>query len=105
MNSPQNPKDPWMRLVAGARRAQSPGNEESPFGFATRVAALADAAPRNRSSLFERFALRAVGVAALLAMASVAFTLKPAAPAGEGTSADAASEVAGEDALNALVNA
>ena len=44
----------------------------APYGFATRVAALAFARERRFVSLIERFALRALGVACLLALVSVA---------------------------------
>lgn len=104
MSSPQNSKDPWQRLVAAARQPSSSNDEHAPFGFATRVAALADAAPRIRSSLFERFALRAVGVAALLALGSVAFNLNTT-PTPRAANPDSTAEVVGEDALSVLVNA
>ena len=62
----------WARLTAAARRAPQAGKPAAPYGFSTRVAALAFAnADRPARSLFERFALRAVGVASLLAVASV----------------------------------
>ena len=61
----------WARLTAGARRAPRGTAAVAPFGFSTRVAALAFAAERPMRSLLERFSLRAVGVASLLAVASV----------------------------------
>ena len=61
----------WARLTAGARRAPRGTAAAAPFGFSTRVAALAFAAERPMRSLLERFSLRAVGVASLLAVASV----------------------------------
>ena len=61
----------WARLTAGARRAPRGTAAAAPFGFSTRVAALAFAAERPLRSLLERFSLRAVGVASLLAVASV----------------------------------
>lgn len=61
----------WARLTAGARRAPRGTDAATPFGFSTRVAALAFAAERPMRSLLERFSLRAVGVASLLAVASV----------------------------------
>ena len=59
------------RLTAGARRAPRGLDAAAPFGFSTRVAALAFAAEGPMRSLLERFSLRAVGVASLLAVASV----------------------------------
>jgi hypothetical protein len=59
------------RLTAGARRAPRGTDAAAPFGFSTRVAALAFAAEGPMRSLLERFSLRAVGVASLLAVASV----------------------------------
>ena len=68
---PDDTNQPWARLVAAARRAPASGDTAAPYGFATRVAALAFAAERPMRSLFERFSLRAVGVAGLLAVLSV----------------------------------
>lgn len=70
----------WLRLVAAARRAPADHRETAaPYGFSTRVAALAMAASVERplSALFERLSLRAVGVAGLLAAVSVAANLAP----------------------------
>lgn len=70
-----NPEDAaWQKLVAAARRAPADERETAaPYGFATRVAALAMAAePRPMAALLERFSWRALGLAALLAVASVA---------------------------------
>jgi hypothetical protein len=71
MNS-NSPRDPWPRLVAAARQFTDDRDTSAPYGFATRIAALALSSERRVASLFERFALRAVGVACLLAIASVA---------------------------------
>ena len=68
-----NPADSkWPRLAAAARSAPDDRATAAPYGFATRVAALALAPERNVASLFERFAFRALGVACLLALLSVA---------------------------------
>jgi hypothetical protein len=68
-----NPTPPeWQRLVASARRHSDRRDDRAPFGFATRVAALAFAAERPIMALFERLSLRAMGVACLLAVAAVA---------------------------------
>lgn len=70
--NPADPKHPWSRLAAAARRAPDSRDTAAPYGFATRVAALAMAAERPLGSLFERLSWRALGVACLLAFASVA---------------------------------
>jgi hypothetical protein len=62
---------PWARLTAAARRGPLAGDTAAPYGFATRVAARAFSVERPMRSLFERFSLRAVGVASLLAVLSV----------------------------------
>ena len=67
-----DPRHPWTRLTAAARRAQEERDFTPPYGFATRVAALALSQEQRISSLFERFALRAVALSCLLALASVA---------------------------------
>ena len=73
MSPPFNgPRHPWSRLTSAARRAPDDRDPSAPYGFATRVAALALAHERTMMSLFERFALRAVVVAGLLALGSVA---------------------------------
>ena len=67
-----DPRHPWSRLTTAAREVRDERDASAPFGFATRIAALALAQERRVASLFERFALRAVGVASLLALFSVA---------------------------------
>ena len=67
-----DPRHPWSRLTAAAREIPADQNTSAPYGFATRVAALALAQEKKITSLFEHFALRAVGVATLLALFSVA---------------------------------
>ena len=67
-----NPPDSkWPRLTAAARVARDDRDTAAPYDFATRVAALA-LAPERAGSLLERFSLRALGLAALLAVACVA---------------------------------
>ena len=88
MNSPDHA---WQRLAAAARRA-SPVDERdtaAPYGFATRVVARALAVEPSRISMIERFSLRALGIASLLAMVTAAASYPtiakgfapPAAPA------------------------
>ncbi len=67
-----NPSDQkWNRLTAGARSAPDDRDTAAPYGFSTRVVALAFAQQRV-GSLLERFSLRALGIAALLALVCVA---------------------------------
>ncbi len=70
--NPSDPQHPWNRLATAARRAPDDRDTAAPYGFATRVAALALAQERAVVSLLERFSLRALGLACLLAVASVA---------------------------------
>ena len=67
-----DPRHPWSRLTAAARTARDDRDVSAPYGFATRIAALAMAQEQRVASLFDRFALRAVSVASLLALFSVA---------------------------------
>lgn len=67
-----DPRHPWARLTAAARTVRDDRDASAPYGFATRVAALALAQEEKVASLFDRFALRALGVACLLAIGSVA---------------------------------
>jgi len=66
------PKSPWDRLAAAARQVTDDRDATVPYGFATRVAALALGSERRAISLLERFSLRAVMVACALALLSVA---------------------------------
>lgn len=61
----------WQRLAAAARQAPAADDEPAPFGFSTRVAALAFDAGRGAPSIFGRLALRAAAVAGLLAVLAV----------------------------------
>ncbi len=73
-------RDSWNRLVALARQAPHSDNGavEVPFGFATRVAARGLAAmDRGMASLFEPFALRALGIAAVAAIMIMALGFNP----------------------------
>jgi hypothetical protein len=74
MNPPlKSPRDPWSRLVAAAREVDDERSTSAPYGFATRVAAIAFTQERKIGSLLEAFALRAMALAALLALGSVAW--------------------------------
>jgi hypothetical protein len=69
-----NPNDTgWQKLVAAARRSTDDRDTAAPYGFSVRVAALAMSAhPVFAKSQLERFSWRALGIAALLALISVA---------------------------------
>jgi hypothetical protein len=62
----------WQKLVAAARRAPASADESAPFGFSTRVAALAFEQRPSPGSDFARMSLRAAAVAGLLAVVAVA---------------------------------
>lgn len=68
-----NPEDrAWQQLVAAARQAKDGRDTAAPYGFSTRVAAMAMAQPAHPlAALFERFSWRALGVASVMAVASV----------------------------------
>jgi hypothetical protein len=67
-----DPRHPWSRLTAAARAVWDERDTSAPYGFATRVAALAFSQDRAVSFVFERFAFRALSIATLLAVFSVA---------------------------------
>jgi hypothetical protein len=78
MNPPDPSRLPWQSLVAAARRAPAApaADESAPYGFATRVAALALAAEPVLPALFSRrLWVRALGAFCLIAIAAVAFNL------------------------------
>lgn len=62
----------WQRLAGAARRHPEERDPAAPYGFAVRVAALAQSAGRPRFTLSERISLRAVAVAGALAIAALA---------------------------------
>lgn len=63
----------WQKLVTAARRVRDDRDEAAPYGFSTRVVAMAMAAREtSMGSIFERFSWRALGLAGLLAITSVA---------------------------------
>lgn len=99
MNTPEKS---WQRLVEAARKAPQPGDEAAPFGFSTRVAALAFEQGRQESSGFARLSLRAAAVAGLFAVVAVAanftairgaFEDDPAAASATNSSDDPVAEV------------
>lgn len=63
----------WLRLTAAARQVRDDRDTAAPYGFATRVVARALANPKlSAGALFERFSWRALGIAGLLALLSLA---------------------------------
>jgi hypothetical protein len=70
--TPHDSRAAWLRLTSAARQVQDTRDTAAPYGFATRVVAGAFSTEFRDVSLAERFALRAVGVAGLLAALSVA---------------------------------
>ena len=63
----------WQKLTTAARRWRDERDVKAPYGFAVRVAALAMGREAGLvDSLFERFSWRALGLAALLALVSLA---------------------------------
>jgi hypothetical protein len=71
-----NHSDPhWQRLAALARQAPDGRDTAAPYGFATRVAAVAGAMPAvTARAVFERLALRGLLVAAGFGLAAGAFS-------------------------------
>ena len=69
----KNSNSVWQRLVVAARQAPIAGDDVAPYGFSTRVAALAMAAvehPSLRSSL-NHFSWRALGFSLMLMVVSI----------------------------------
>jgi len=92
---------PWSRLAAAARLVTDDRDTAAPYGFATRVAALALAQERKVVSLFERFAFRALGAAFLMAVLSVAANYSVLSP----SPALAEDELIEDDAVAVLLDA
>jgi hypothetical protein len=69
----KNSHSVWQRLVVAARQSPIAGEAAAPYGFSTRVAALAMAAverPSLRSSL-NHFSWRALGFSLMLMIVSI----------------------------------
>jgi len=63
----------WQKLTTAARKVGDEREVTAPYGFSTRVAAMAMASERmSLAALVDRLSWRALGVAGLLAVASVA---------------------------------
>ena len=100
-----DPKHPWNRLIAAARTVSDDRDSAAPYGFTTRVVALAFSPEGKVASLFERFALRAVGIACLLALMSVAVNYKTLAGGSTGAMSDDLEPVPTDDPVAALLDA
>jgi hypothetical protein len=73
----------WQRLTALARRSPADPAIAAPFGFATRVVSVANAAALPGPwSVLERFALRGLVAAAVCGCAAVAFSFSELMPDG-----------------------
>ena len=90
----------WRKLVAAARRAPPPADEAAPFGFSTRVAALAFDGARPAPSAFARLSIRAAGVACLLAVVAVVVNFSAITGAFE----DEPAAAGGDDPVSEVVN-
>jgi hypothetical protein len=100
-----DPKHPWARLTTAARTVTDDRDTSAPYGFATRATALAWAQGHPEVSLVERFALRAVGIACLLAVLSVAVNYSVIANRPVATAAAADDEMTVEDPVALLIDA
>ena len=81
---PNDPRHPWSRLVAAARQVHDDRDTTPPYGFSTRVAALSFQQPAG-ALLFEPIAFRALSVAALLALFSIALNYQVFSPPANST--------------------
>ncbi|HTQ31423.1 MAG TPA: hypothetical protein VMI53_09445 [Opitutaceae bacterium] len=98
MNTP----DPrWARLAAAARQVRDERDTAAPYGFATRIAARAFAAAEPPfSALLTRFSWRALGIAALLALVSIAVNYSAVSAVSSNPEDDSAST----EIVNEIVN-
>ncbi len=106
MNLPLNdPRHPWARLTTAARTVLDARDASAPLGFATRVSALGLAGVRPLVSLFELFALRALAVACLLAIVSIAVNYSELSRRIGGASSSAGDDMllAGSDAVSVVL--
>jgi hypothetical protein len=100
MNTPSDPR--WERLAAAARQIRDSRDTAAPYGFATRVAARAFAAVEPPfSALLAKFSWRALGIAALLAIASAAINYSAFSTR---SSTSAEDDPASNEIINEIVN-
>lgn len=87
----------WQRLAAAARRAPEDRDDTAPFGFATRVAAVAFTGRSlpTTGMLLEKFALRGLLAACACSVAAAAFgySVLTADPDSQTEAGDLVSEV------------
>ncbi len=62
----------WQRLVVAARQAPVAADDAAPYGFSTRVAALASIERPSLQSSLNHFAWRALGFSLMLMIVSIA---------------------------------
>lgn len=97
-----DPRHAWNRLIGAARTVSDERALTAPFGFATRVAALALGREDRAASLFDVFAFKALGIACLLAACSVALNFSELSRRVGGSGTAAVGEdplLAGNDAV------
>jgi len=81
----KNSSSVWQRLVTAARQAPVQGDDVAPYGFSTRVAAMAMSVERpTMQAIVNRLSWRALGVALMLMVASIAANYSSLAAVGEG---------------------
>ena len=69
----KTPVPAWQRLVTAARHESNSVDDAAPFGFSTRVAAMAMAFERpTMRGMMNRLSWRALGVALVLMVGSIA---------------------------------
>ena len=106
-NQSKLPRRAWARLVTAARQVSDDRDTSAPYGFSTRVVALAYAREERVASLLERFALRAVGFASLLAICSVALNYREITAGLSGSPVTAVEEVdvlSADDAVSIVLD-
>jgi hypothetical protein len=90
----------WEKLVAAARKAPQAADVPAPYGFSTRVVALAFSQQPQGQSVFARLSLRAAAFACLLALGAVAANYT----AIKGAFGDDASNAASDDPIGEVVD-
>lgn len=90
----------WQRLTSAARRAAPAADEAAPYGFSTRVAALAFERSQPSPSSVARLSLRAAFIACALAVLAVAANYSVISSAFE----DSPSATAGDDPVAEVVD-
>jgi len=92
-----------QRLLAAARKAPRTGDESAPFGFSTRVAALAFQPERGPRASLAGVSLRAAALAGLFAAAAVVLNFSAITGALE-DEGSAASLAPSDDPVSEVVN-